>query len=564
MSVRSVIDVDVDKDGNFAEFAKLFEKYQSQLAKQPGAWANVDKRMKTSFEHTTAALMAQSELNRRATANAEGQAKAATGADVHWKSMARSTSTVASNINKATSSLLKWTALTSVFSGLLGAGGLFGIDRMAASAGAGRRSAQGLGTTFGAESAWKTDLNRIVDGDSFLAAVNESLHDVTKRYPLMMAGLSERQLSGKDTGQVADMLLAKLKEFVDRTPGPMLAQGMQARGFDQFVSLQDAVRLKGLAKKEVAEEQRRFRQDRKLLAVQDDSLKKWQDFTAQMSRSSATLENVFIRGLVGLEPQFEHLSASFTKAVQSFLGSEKVKKWLDDLGPSIENFAAYIGSDGFQAKVRNFVDDVAAMGSAMDHWLWVTGITPKHYANSGAGRTEQSYDKTHPYASGLTGFAQRVKDNLESNVPAMSSSRIDPATARAVDSRRNLPKGTIWGIYGTESAFGKRLYSPKGAVGPFQFMPDTARRYGLTDSLNGPKSADAAGRYMADLLKMFSGDLQKALAAYNWGEGNVKKDIAQHGVDWLKYAPRETREYVIKIYNATGSNIVTSASQLPQ
>jgi len=70
-----------------------------------------------------------------------------------------------------------------------------------------------------------------------------------------------------------------------------------------------------------------------------------------------------------------------------------------------------------------------------------------------------------------------------------------------------------------------------GAVGMFQFLPQTGEHYGLSadDLLDVEKSADAAARYIGDGLNTFSADRMKealALLAYNRGGNNVERDIA--------------------------------------
>jgi hypothetical protein len=70
-----------------------------------------------------------------------------------------------------------------------------------------------------------------------------------------------------------------------------------------------------------------------------------------------------------------------------------------------------------------------------------------------------------------------------------------------------------------------------GALGMFQFLPQTGARFGLTESdlLDVSKSADAAARYIADNIKRFDDDSMKealALLAYNRGAGSVEKDLA--------------------------------------
>lgn len=112
----------------------------------------------------------------------------------------------------------------------------------------------------------------------------------------------------------------------------------------------------------------------------------------------------------------------------------------------------------------------------------------------------------------------------------------------ALEGKYGLPAGLLSSVAGTESGGDPFAVSPKGAKGPFQFMDGTARDLGLKgmDVYDPHKSADAAARYLRYLLDATGGDLEKALASYNWGLGNVQKK----GMDNL---PTETRNYVPKV-----------------
>jgi hypothetical protein len=103
--------------------------------------------------------------------------------------------------------------------------------------------------------------------------------------------------------------------------------------------------------------------------------------------------------------------------------------------------------------------------------------------------------------------------------------------------------------------------SSVGAKGLYQFMPDTAAQY--SKRLFGKATRDAstlspeqqnkmASAYFNDLLKEFDGNKDKAIAAYNWGQGNVEKDVKEHGSNWLEYAPEETQKYVNKYHKLSG------------
>lgn len=112
----------------------------------------------------------------------------------------------------------------------------------------------------------------------------------------------------------------------------------------------------------------------------------------------------------------------------------------------------------------------------------------------------------------------------------------------ALEGKYGLPAGLLSSVASTESGGDPFAVSPKGAKGPFQFMDGTARDLGLKgmDVYDPHKSADAAARYLRYLLDATGGDLEKTLASYNWGLGNVQKK----GMDNL---PSETRNYVPKV-----------------
>lgn len=92
-----------------------------------------------------------------------------------------------------------------------------------------------------------------------------------------------------------------------------------------------------------------------------------------------------------------------------------------------------------------------------------------------------------------------------------------------------------------ESSFNRLAVSGKGAKGIFQFMPGTAKQYGLNDPFNVEESTKAAIRYLKDLLKEFHGSQKLAMAGYNAGEHNVHK----YGDQVPPFA--ETQGYVTQI-----------------
>lgn len=93
-----------------------------------------------------------------------------------------------------------------------------------------------------------------------------------------------------------------------------------------------------------------------------------------------------------------------------------------------------------------------------------------------------------------------------------------------LESKYKLPSGTLSAIHMIESRGNAKAYNKKtGATGGFQFLEGTAKQYGVKDRTDLAQSAEGAAKYMSYLLKLFKGDLEKAVRAYHAGEGNVMK-----------------------------------------
>jgi soluble lytic murein transglycosylase-like protein len=107
--------------------------------------------------------------------------------------------------------------------------------------------------------------------------------------------------------------------------------------------------------------------------------------------------------------------------------------------------------------------------------------------------------------------------------------------------RYRLPKSLLHAVITAESAYDPNAISRAGAVGLMQLMPETAKRYGVSNRRNPSDNVNGGTRYLRDLLKMFNNNVVLALAAYNAGEDAVKR----HGNKVPPY--KETRNYVKKV-----------------
>lgn len=127
----------------------------------------------------------------------------------------------------------------------------------------------------------------------------------------------------------------------------------------------------------------------------------------------------------------------------------------------------------------------------------------------------------------------------------------------SVETEFKQPKGLIDRLWWIESARGKKMLSGAGAMGHFQFMPDTAKRYGLADADTHDltKSSRAAAKYMSYLEKRYKGDLRLAVMGYNWGEGNVDAYLKTGKGAKGQPVPDETKGYLKKFFSeGTGGN----------
>jgi soluble lytic murein transglycosylase-like protein len=116
---------------------------------------------------------------------------------------------------------------------------------------------------------------------------------------------------------------------------------------------------------------------------------------------------------------------------------------------------------------------------------------------------------------------------------------IDEAVAR-IAAEHALPPQLIHSVIKVESNYNPYAVSNKGAMGIMQLIPETARRFGVTNVFNPEENIRGGAKYLRYLLDLYGGSYPLALAAYNAGEAAVAK---YGGIP--PYA--ETQNYVIQV-----------------
>lgn len=256
--------------------------------------------------------------------------------------------------------------------------------------------------------------------------------------------------------------------------------------------------------------------------------------------------------LLGIDPKSWSLKWDFSNFISQMGEFGKMLNMIADLLNAIKDGrwadAASIGKQMLNQGSGNpsampMVTD-SANGTAdwiKEHW----GFDPRSVGRTVRGwfgddepeQLGQSVKRPQPTKAGseLLGWMQPMFTNLEQLY--------------------RLPEGLLRSVAITESGGNQFAVSGAGAKGLFQFMDGTARDMGLrgNDVFDPEKSAQAAAKYLSQLLRQNGGDLSKALASYNWGIGNVKR----YGMGLM---PQETRNYIPKVM----SNMPTSAPVIQQ
>ena len=116
--------------------------------------------------------------------------------------------------------------------------------------------------------------------------------------------------------------------------------------------------------------------------------------------------------------------------------------------------------------------------------------------------------------------------------------------------KHGVEPALIKAVIAAESGGNPNALSPAGAQGMMQLMPRTAAELGVINPFDPVENIMAGTRYLRQLLDRYLGNTRLALAAYNWGMGNLEKRPDA--------MPKETKNYIIKVESLYRTHMAAS------
>lgn len=458
MAAKSVVEIDV-QDEKFQAFLEKFNEYQKALEELPEQWRGAaqgigDSAKQTekvlgsteaiaqAFNEGIAAVASINEGLDRLNGNLEKANKTqsefnkkSSGARKFLSKASKDAKSLAGHMKDATTSLLSWGAVLGLFSGLAGAGGLWGINRLAGSAASQRFTAMGLGTTAGGLNASAVNYQKVLGNPvGTLGAIRDSQLDLSKRWQFKAMGIDN---PNQDPANLLPQMIKSARDIFERNGSTQ--QGAEAYGLTNYFTLDDLNRFKKMSDAEIDAMTKQAQKDTQRLQLTDQQLKQWQDFNIQLDRSKVGIENTFIRGLAPLTPELGKLSDAFSGAVDTVLKSPELGKWLDGLADGIRRFGNYLASPEFKSDVESFMTGVERLGRLIGKVIdWVTGKTDITLDDVKSHSSMLSDEKRTDPQSGQT-YTPGTDDDphvwgwLKGVKHFFSSGKVEPVDARPAD-----------------------------------------------------------------------------------------------------------------------------------
>jgi hypothetical protein len=602
MVAKSIVDIDVNDD-KFVAFMEKFKEYQAALEDLPEAWRGLahgatdatketakaktegDLLAKAFSEGASAILSINSGLERltdsldRANKSQEDFNKKTRSSKGFLSEATKDAKSLAGHIRDATTSLLSWGGIVGLFTGVLGVGGLFGLNRLAATTGSQRFTSLGIGTSIGALDSTAINYQKALgDPTGTLGAIRDSQMDLSKRWTFQAMGINNPD---QDPAKLLPQMIRNARDIFVKNGSTL--QGANAYGLTNFFSLDDLNRFKNMSDEEIDAMERRAQKDAKLLQITDQQARQWQDFNVQLDYSSQSIRNAFVRGLGPLTPQLSKLSDALAGAIDTVLQSPELGKWIDGLAVGIERFGKYLASPEFTKDVDSFMAGIEKLGTLIGKvYDWVVGKTDISVSDVTSGASMLSDKKVTDPKTGQTytpgseddprvwGWLKGVKRFFSSgDVKPVDPTPADvSAKGRTIADRFNNPTNLRWAEgYGTHntksgkfavfptldegvlaSAKQLQIYGTRG----INTVSEIAKKW-------APSNENDTAEYIRHVVKTTGLGANDRL---NLNDPAILAKLISAMSAKEGAGNRVSEGAVIQIFNNTGGNAIVSSSQL--
>lgn len=602
MVAKSIVDIDVNDD-KFVAFLEKFKEYQAALEELPEAWrvlahGATDATKETAKAKTEGDLLAKafsdgasailsinSGLERltdsldRANKSQEDFNKKTRSSKGFLSDASEDAKSLAGHIRDATTSLLSWGGIVGLFTGVLGVGGLFGLNRLAATTGSQRFTSLGIGTSIGALDSTAINYQKALGNPTgTLGAIRDSQMDLSKRWTFQAMGINNPD---QDPAKLLPQLIRNARDIFVKNGSTL--QGANAYGLTNLFSLDDLNRFKNMSDEEIDAMERRAQKDAKLLQITDQQARQWQDFNVQLDYSGQSIRNTFVRGLGPLTPQLSKLSDALAGAIDTVLQSPELGKWIDGLAGGIERFGNYLASPEFTKDVDSFMAGIEKLGALIGKvYDWVVGKTDISVSDVTSGSSILSDKKVTDPKTGQTytpgseddprvwGWLKGVKRFFSSgDVKPVDPTPADvSAKGRTIADRFNNPTNLRWAEgYGTHntksgkfavfptldegvlaSAKQLQIYGTRG----INTVSDIAKKW-------APSNENDTAEYIRHVVKTTGFGANDRL---NLNDPAILAKLISAMSTKEGAGNRVSEGAVIQIFNNTGGNAIVSSSQL--
>ena len=518
MATKSIIEIDL-LDEKFQAFNEQMLKLQSILEAMPGQWKNIAKEIKEAEKAEAKAASQedkdhkakskrQKDFNKEAEKAAskedkDNKAESKRGKDfnkvladrhVGLVNVAKITTRIAKDMADTAISAAKWLTFGAIASG-------FGLGALAAAVSSDRRAAQGLGITTGQYRSAQIYGERYFDVNSLLGNLADIQSDIRKQPILARIGVKESK--GKNAAELLPEVVTQLRGVYQKYHGQQAI--IEATGATQLAQFEDIRRLGNLTEEEFKKFIDNLHRGNEEFKTQDELDRAWQTFKQNLEVAGKSIELTLITGLNGLTGPLGDLAIAIGVAIKAFLKNPHLKEWIDSFGEGIKSFADYLSGDDFKKTLDDFLNAVADVAEAVgDAAKWIAGITG--YKTTRQKKAEENFNA---FSKALENPGPRYDSGKVVKEPELE------AYFKRMEIANKLPEGILSQLYTVESGRGKYMLSPSGAEGFFQFKPETSKALGV-NPYDIKSATEGAVKLLIENLTRFNGDVEKALAAWNW------------------------------------------------